>query len=192
MATLTRTAAGTDQDRVEQKIRQLRDPTPTRRISEESRWRTGSPLSNENWQQGLGAHRELSVRERGSEAASRSAAATGRQLPGPGRGGHGPRHAFRCSWTTKRSCSSPPPTMASGTPTSTTSRRKIPNALDLLFCNAVGWPGIRSPKAKDWIVEHQISAEAWYVASPNLTVAETRRLERVGKALDEFLDKISE
>jgi hypothetical protein len=67
---------------------------------------------------------------------------------------------------------------------------KIPNALDLLFCNAVGWPGIRSPKAKDWIVEHQISAEAWYVANPNLTVTETRRLERVGKAVDELLDKI--
>jgi hypothetical protein len=67
---------------------------------------------------------------------------------------------------------------------------KIPNALDLLFCNAVGWPGIRSPKVKDWIVEHQISAEAWYVANPNLTVAETRRLERVGKAVEELLDKI--
>src|SRR5262249_44102615 len=31
---------------------------------------------------------------------------------------------------------------------------KIPNALDLLFCDAVGWPGIRSPKVGDWIVEH--------------------------------------
>ena len=67
---------------------------------------------------------------------------------------------------------------------------KIPNALDLLFCDGVGWPGIRSPKVKDWIVEHQISAEAWYVASPNLTVAETRRLEQVGKAVEEFLDKV--
>jgi hypothetical protein len=140
MATLTRTAAGTDQDRVEQKIRQLRDPTPTRRISEESRWRTGSPLSNENWQQGLGAHRELSVRERGSEAASRPAAATGRQLPGPGRGGHGPRHSFRCSWTTKRSCSSPPPTMASGTPTSMTSRRIFPTLW--ICCSAMPSGGL--------------------------------------------------
>jgi hypothetical protein len=67
---------------------------------------------------------------------------------------------------------------------------KIPNGLDLLFCNAVGWPGIRSPKAKDWIVENQISAEAWYVANPNLTVTETRRLERVGKAVEEFLEKV--
>lgn len=68
---------------------------------------------------------------------------------------------------------------------------KIPNALELLFCNVEGWPGIRSPEVKDFIVKHQISAEAWYVANPNLTVAETRRLERVGKALDEFLDKLS-
>jgi hypothetical protein len=67
---------------------------------------------------------------------------------------------------------------------------KIPNAMDLLFCDAVGWPGIRNPKVKDWIIEHQVAAEAWYVGSPNLTVAETRRLEHVGKAVEEFLDKI--
>jgi len=36
-----------------------------------------------------------------------------------------------------------------------------------------------------------ITAGAWYVANPNLTVAETRRAERVGKAVDEFLDKIA-
>ena len=69
---------------------------------------------------------------------------------------------------------------------------KIPNSMDLLFCNIEGWPGIHSPSAKDFIANHQIAAEAWYVASPNLTVSETRRLERIGKALDEFLDKISE
>jgi hypothetical protein len=39
-------------------------------------------------------------------------------------------------------------------------------------------------------VNHQITADFWYVANPNLTVAETRRLERVGKALNEFLDKV--
>src|SRR5262247_2498349 len=68
---------------------------------------------------------------------------------------------------------------------------KIPNALDILLCNCEGYPGIHSPQVKDWIVKHQISAEAWYVASPNLTVAETRRLERVGKAVEEFLDRIN-
>ena len=67
---------------------------------------------------------------------------------------------------------------------------KIPNSMDLIFCNLEGWPGIHSPSAKDFIAGHQIAADAWYVASPNLTVAETRRLERVGKAVDEFLDEI--
>ena len=67
---------------------------------------------------------------------------------------------------------------------------KIPDALDLLFCDAEGWPGIRSPKIKDWIVGHQIAAQAWYVGNPNLTVAETRRLAKVGKAVEELLDKI--
>jgi hypothetical protein len=69
---------------------------------------------------------------------------------------------------------------------------KIPDYMDLLFTNFEGWPGIHSPSVKDWIVEHQISAEAWYVANPNLTVADTRRLARVGTALDEFLDKIGD
>jgi hypothetical protein len=69
---------------------------------------------------------------------------------------------------------------------------KIPDYLDLLFSNFEGWPGIHSPLVKDWIVEHQIPADAWYVANPNLTVVDTRRLERVGKALDEFLDKVGE
>ena len=59
-------------------------------------------------------------------------------------------------------------------------------------CSAISRVGraFDSPGAKDWIAKHQITADAWYVASPNLTVAETRRLERVGKAVDEFLDKI--
>ena len=51
-------------------------------------------------------------------------------------------------------------------------------------------PGMRSGKAKEWIFTHQISANAWYVNSPNLTAAETRRLERVGNAVEELLDKI--
>jgi hypothetical protein len=67
---------------------------------------------------------------------------------------------------------------------------KVPNALDMLFCNIEGWPGIRSPSVKDFLVEHQVTAETWYVANPNLTVAETRRLERVGHAVEELLEKI--
>jgi len=63
--------------------------------------------------------------------------------------------------------------------------------LDLQFGDVEGWPGVRSPKVKEFIASHQITADFWYVANPNLTVVETRRLERIGNAMEEFLDKIS-
>ena len=68
---------------------------------------------------------------------------------------------------------------------------KIPDEMDIIFSAFEGWPGIHSPEVKDWIVKHQIPAEGWYVAHPDLTVAEAARVKRVGKAVDEFLDKIS-
>src|SRR5262245_50593182 len=68
---------------------------------------------------------------------------------------------------------------------------KIPDYLDLIDSAWEGWPGIRSPEAKDWIARHQVSAEGWYVAYPDLTVAEIGRLKRIGKAVDEFLDTVS-
>jgi len=67
---------------------------------------------------------------------------------------------------------------------------KIPDFLDIIDSAWEGWPGIRSPQAKDYLAKHQITAEGWYVAHPDLTVAETHRLKRIGKAVDEFLDKI--
>jgi len=67
---------------------------------------------------------------------------------------------------------------------------KIPDEMDIIFSAFEGWPGIGSPKVKDWIVKHQIPAEGWYVAHPDLSVAETGRLKHIGKAVDEFLDKI--
>jgi hypothetical protein len=69
---------------------------------------------------------------------------------------------------------------------------KIPDALDVLFSNMVGYPkkGMHDPAIKDWIAGNQITADAWYVASPNLTVPEARRLEKLGKAVDKFLDNI--
>jgi hypothetical protein len=67
---------------------------------------------------------------------------------------------------------------------------KIPDLMDIVFSAIEGWPGIRNPSIKDFLVKYQIAADAWYVANPDLTVADTRRLQRVGTALDEFLDKI--
>jgi hypothetical protein len=70
---------------------------------------------------------------------------------------------------------------------------KIPDYLDIIDSAWDGWPGIRSPGAKDYLVKlvkHQITAEGWYVAFPALTVAEIHRLKRIGTAVDEFLDKV--
>ncbi|MBV9688458.1 MAG: hypothetical protein JO202_01985 [Ktedonobacteraceae bacterium] len=67
---------------------------------------------------------------------------------------------------------------------------KIPDYLEIIFSTLEGWPGIHSPSVKDIIAKYQIPAQAWYVANPNLTVVETRRLERLGTAFDEMLDKI--
>jgi hypothetical protein len=68
---------------------------------------------------------------------------------------------------------------------------KIPDYLDIIDSAWEGWPGIRSPQAKDYLAKYQVAAEGWFVAHPDLTVAETERLKCNGKALDEFLDKIS-
>jgi hypothetical protein len=68
---------------------------------------------------------------------------------------------------------------------------RIPDALDVFFSNMEGYPGMHSPAVRDWIADNQITADAWYVASPNLTVADTKRLEKVGAAVDRFLDEIA-
>jgi hypothetical protein len=68
---------------------------------------------------------------------------------------------------------------------------KIPDIIDLQFGEVDGWPGVRSPKFKDYLVKYQYPAFFWYVASPNLTVAETKRLEKIGPAVDQFLDQVA-
>ena len=69
---------------------------------------------------------------------------------------------------------------------------KIPDYLDIIDSAWDGWPGIRDPGAKDYLAKHQITAEGWYVAHPDLTVAEIHRLKRLGKAVDRFLDEVGE
>ena len=67
----------------------------------------------------------------------------------------------------------------------------IPDDLDAVFCNCEGWPGIHSPAVKDYIAKYQVTAHAWYVAQPNLTVRDLRKLAKIGPAVEEFLDKIA-
>jgi hypothetical protein len=68
---------------------------------------------------------------------------------------------------------------------------RIPDYLDIIDSAWEGWPGIRSPQAKDYLAAHQVTAEGWFVAN-DLTVAETRRLKKIGDAVEEFLDKIGD
>ena len=67
---------------------------------------------------------------------------------------------------------------------------KIPDFLDIIDSAWEGWPGIRSPEAKNYLAKYQVTAEGWYVAHPDLTVRDIHRVKRVGKAAEEFLDKI--
>ena len=68
---------------------------------------------------------------------------------------------------------------------------KIPDFLDIIDSAWEGWPGIRSPQAKDYLAKYQVTVEGWYVAN-DLTVAETRRLRRIGEAADQFLDAVGD
>src|SRR4029078_12656139 len=48
----------------------------------------------------------------------------------------------------------------------------IPDYLDTIDSAWQGWPRIRAPESKDYLVKHQITAEGWFVAEPNLTLAD--------------------
>jgi hypothetical protein len=68
---------------------------------------------------------------------------------------------------------------------------KIPEMMDYLFSSVEGWPGITSPQVKDFIVQYQIPAEAWFVAHPNVTVADTTRLKRLDATVQQFLTDLN-
>jgi hypothetical protein len=67
---------------------------------------------------------------------------------------------------------------------------RIPDYLDIIASAGLDWPGIRSPQAKDYFLKYQVTAAGWYVANPDLTVVETRKLKRDAQALNEFLDRV--
>ena len=64
----------------------------------------------------------------------------------------------------------------------------IPDEIDLLFHECVGYPGIHSPEIKDWIVSQQVSATGFYSAYPNATVRDVWKALKTKKAFDELLD----
>ncbi len=67
----------------------------------------------------------------------------------------------------------------------------IPDEIDLLFHECVGYPGIHSSEIKDWIVSQQVQATAFYSAYPNATVREVWKSLKVKQAFDTLLDQAS-
>src|SRR5215217_4754264 len=43
---------------------------------------------------------------------------------------------------------------------------KVPDQLDVLFSAAEGYPGVRDPNVKDWVIKHQITALEFNSAYP--------------------------
>ncbi|MGO9964198.1 MAG: hypothetical protein ACLPUG_12315 [Acidimicrobiales bacterium] len=66
--------------------------------------------------------------------------------------------------------------------------RLIPEVLDHFFSELEGWPGIHDPAVADYIVDHQVTAEYWYVAYPDARVQDLLHGQRLTKAFDDLLD----
>ena len=66
---------------------------------------------------------------------------------------------------------------------------KIPELMDILFGNVEGWPGIKDPSVKQFILDHQITAAGWYVGVPHLTIQDIRRQDRIVKGINKALDE---
>jgi hypothetical protein len=67
----------------------------------------------------------------------------------------------------------------------------IPEEIDLLFHETVGWPGIHSPDVLDFIARHQVTAMAAYSAYPDASVRDIWKALKIKKALEEVLDAAS-
>lgn len=65
---------------------------------------------------------------------------------------------------------------------------KIPQLMDIIFGNVEGWPGIKDPTVKDFILSKQITATGWYVGVPHLTVNDIRRNDKIITGLNKAID----
>ena len=64
----------------------------------------------------------------------------------------------------------------------------IPDELDLQFGEVEGYPGIRSPDIKVFIVKHQVPAISFYSAYPNASVRDVWKALNIKGGLDVVLD----
>ena len=67
----------------------------------------------------------------------------------------------------------------------------IPDYIDLAFGETEGYPGIKSPDFKDFLVKNQVTSTHFYSAYPNATVKDVWKALNVKKGMDVLLDAAS-
>lgn len=67
----------------------------------------------------------------------------------------------------------------------------IPEALDATFEELDGYPGIRSPEVKDFILKYQVTATAFYSSHPEATVKQIKSALKTKAAFEALLDTAS-
>lgn len=68
---------------------------------------------------------------------------------------------------------------------------KIPLIMDLVFESVEGWPGITNPSVKEFILQHQHTADGWFVANPNLTVNDVTRNDKIVQGINRLIEEAS-
>ena len=67
----------------------------------------------------------------------------------------------------------------------------IPDYIDLVFGETEGYPGIKSPDFKDFLLKNQVTATHFYSAYPNATVKDVWKALKIKGGLDVLLDAAS-
>src|SRR5262245_30949842 len=65
----------------------------------------------------------------------------------------------------------------------------VPDQIDFQFEEAEGYPGVRSPDIKDYIVKHQVTATSFYSAYPNATVRDVWKALKIKDVFNTLLDE---
>jgi hypothetical protein len=65
----------------------------------------------------------------------------------------------------------------------------IPDEIDFQFGEVEGYPGVRSPDIKDFVVKHQVPAIHFYSAYPNASVRDVWKALKIKGGIDVVLDE---
>jgi hypothetical protein len=64
----------------------------------------------------------------------------------------------------------------------------LAEGLDRIFSHCEGFPGIKDPSVKEWLVAHQVPALFFFSGYPDLTVKQIWKDQEVNEAFQDVLD----